>query len=280
MSAGEGAVVAASLESAIGTVRLARGGPAGAPPVVYLHSAGGEGLGEVASFLGALAAGHEVVAPMLPGFGGSEGLSEVDDMEDVAYHLLDLFDRLGLTGGRRPHLVGQSLGGWAAVEVAWRHPEAVASLTLVNPVGLYVPGHPVRELFGRRLDDLARDTFADQSHPTAAAMHAMASLGPRNAGSVPFELVRPFLEAMAAAAKLGWNPYFHNPRLGRRLVRVSMPTLVIVGRRDGLVPNAVGEELARLIGGARLHHVDDGSHMLTLEHPEAMARLVAEHVAG
>ncbi len=280
MSGPEGAVAAGSLESTLGAVRLARGGPAGAPPVVYLHSSGGEGLGEVAGFLGALAAGHEVVAPMLPGFGGSEGLAEVDDMEDVAYHLLEVFDRLGLVGGRRPHLVGQSLGGWAAVEVAWRHPEAVASLTLVNAVGLHVPGHPVKELFGRRLDDLARDTFVDQSHPAAAAMHAMASLGPRDAGSVPFELVRPFFEAMAAAAKLGWNPYFHNPRLGRRLRRVSVPTLVILGRRDGLVPNAVGEEFARLIGGARLHYVEDGSHMLTLEHPQVIARLVAEHVAG
>jgi pimeloyl-ACP methyl ester carboxylesterase len=268
--------------TAVGEVQLTRGG-ARSPnsPLVYLHSSGGEtGSGEVAELLGLLAAEREVFAPMLPGFAGSEGLDQIDDIEDAAHHTIDVLDRLGLDRERVPHLVGLSLGGWLAAEIAWRHPERVRSLTLVNAVGLYVPGHPMSELFGRPFDELANKVFADQSFPAAAAMHALASVGPKDMASVPFELVRPFYEAMAAAAKVGWNPYFHNPKLPRRLGRVSAPTLVIVGRKDGLVPNAVGEEYARLIPGARLEYVDDGSHMLTLEHPQAVVRLLCEHLAG
>lgn len=276
-------LVTERLATAVGEVQLTRGGSSrtAAAPLVYLHSSGGEtGEGEVAELLGTLASAREVYAPMLPGFAGSEGLDQIDDIEDAAYHTLDVLDRLGLAGDRVPHIVGLSLGGWLAAEIAWRHPDRVRSLTLVNAVGLHVPGHPMSELFGRRFDELAAEVFSDQSFPAAAAMHALAAVGPKDMGAVPFELVRPFFESMAAAAKIGWNPYFHNPKLPRRLARVAAPTLVIVGRKDGLVPNAVGEELARLIAGARLEYVEDGSHMLTLEHPQVVVRLLNEHLAG
>jgi pimeloyl-ACP methyl ester carboxylesterase len=86
------------------------------------------------------------------------------------------------------------------------------------------------------------------------------------------------LESMAAAAKLAWNPYFHNPKLPRRLGRVTAPTLVIAGRLDGLVPVATSEEYARLIDGARLEIWDDASHMISLEQPERLAHSVIEHI--
>jgi pimeloyl-ACP methyl ester carboxylesterase len=276
-----GELVTERVATAVGEVQVTRGGSGDRSPVVYFHSSGGEtGEGDAANFLSGLAEDGPVFAPMLPGFAGSDGLDQIDDIEDAAYHTLDLLDRLGLDGAETPHLVGLSLGGWLAAEIAWRHPERARSLTLVNAVGLYVPGHPMKELFGRKFDELAEDTFADQSSPPAAAMHALAAVGPRDMAAVPFDLLRPYFEAMAAAAKLGWNPYFHNPKLERRLPRVTAPTLVIVGRRDGLVPNAVGEEYARLIPGARLEYIEDGSHMLTLEHSEVVVRLMREHLAG
>ncbi len=264
--------------TAVGEVQLTRGGDSSRIPVVYLHSSGGEtGSNEVADFLGLLAADHAVYAPMLPGFAGSEGLDQIDDIEDAVYHTLDVFDRLGLGANNPPHVSGMSLGGWLAAELAWRHPERVRSLTLINAVGLYVPGAPMSELFGRKFDELAAEVFADQTHPVAAGMNLLGSLGPKDIAAVPFDMVRPFFESMAATAKLGWNPYFHNPKMPRRLGRVTAPTLVIVGRKDGLVPNAVGEEYARLIGGARLEYVDEGSHMLTLENPEVVTRLMNDH---
>ncbi|MGO9197654.1 MAG: alpha/beta fold hydrolase [Acidimicrobiales bacterium] len=267
--------------TAVGDIQLTRGGDPSRIPVVYLHSSGGEtGSNEVAEFLGLLAADHALYAPMLPGFAGSEGLDQLDDIEDAVYHTLDVFDRLGLGADNPPHVAGMSLGGWLAAELAWRHPERVRSLTLINAVGLYVPGAPMSELFGRKFDELATEVFADQTHPVAAGMHLLGSLSPKDLAGVPFELVRPYFESMAAAAKFGWNPYFHNPKMSKRLVRVTAPTLVILGRKDGLVPNAVGEEYARLIADARLEYVDEGSHMLTLENPEAVTRLMNDHFGG
>ncbi|MGC9962814.1 MAG: alpha/beta hydrolase [Acidimicrobiales bacterium] len=270
-------------ETALGPVVMTRSSAARSArgePVVYLHSSGGEtGADSVAPFLEFLAAGFDVYAPMFPGFAGSAGLDQIDDMEDAVYHCLDVFERLGLTGAQAPHVVGLSIGGWMAAEVAWRYPKAVRSLTLVSAPGIYVPEHPMSELFGRRFDELAEETFADQSHPVAAMMHQMASLTLAGAATeIPFELIRPFFESMAAAAKLAWNPYFHNPKLPRRLGRVSSPTLVIAGRLDGLVPFQTSEAYARLIPGAALEIWDDASHMIPLEQPERLAARVAAHI--
>lgn len=276
MSAG---LATGTCETTVGSIRLTQGGRSDGPAIVYLHSAGGEAGDELAApFLDALALGSEVWAPMFPGFGGSDGLDQIDDMEDAVYHCLDVLARCGLAGDRRPHLVGMSLGGWMAVEIAWRYPERVRSLTLLNAVGLYVPGHPMAELFGRRLDELAEMTFADQSHPVAAGMHALAGMTMANAGSVPFDVLRPFFASMASAAKLGWNPYFHNPKLPKRLGRVTAPTLVVAGRKDRLVPIEVAEAYTEAIAGARLVVMEQGSHMLTVELPAETAELVLAHV--
>jgi pimeloyl-ACP methyl ester carboxylesterase len=273
-------------ETAVGSVVMTRSPatvPAGdaGPPIVYLHSSGGEtGADSVAPFLELLAESSEVYAPMFPGFAGSAGLEQIDDMEDAVYHCLDVFERLGLTGERRPHVVGLSIGGWMAAEIAWRYPEAVRSLTLVSAPGIYVAGHPMSELFGRRFDELAEETFADQNHPVAAMMHQMAAMSLAGAGvDIPFELIRPFFESMAAAAKLAWNPYFHNPKLPRRLGRVTAPTLVIAGRLDGLVPFETSQEYARLIASARLEIWDDASHMIPLEQPARLAGRISAHVS-
>jgi pimeloyl-ACP methyl ester carboxylesterase len=268
----------------VGDITLTRGGgtSGGDTPIVYLHSSGGEtGADSVAPFLELLAVHHEVFAPMFPGFGGSEGLDQIDDMEDAVYHCLDVFERLGLTGERAPHVVGLSIGGWMAAEIAWRYPQSLASLTLVSAPGIYVPGHPMSELFGRRFDELAEETFADQSHPVAAMMHQMAAVagGGASMATIPFDLLRPFFESMAAAAKIAWNPYFHNPKLPKRLGRVTVPTLVIAGMLDGLVPSVTSDTYARLIAGSVLEIWDDASHMIPLELPKRLADGVADHVA-
>ena len=137
------------VETAVGKVQLFRGGQG--DPLVYLHSAGGE---TTHGALEDLADRHEVVAPVFPGFGESEGISEIDGIEDAVFHLLDLWQVLGLES---PAVMGLSLGGWMAVELATRYPERVAALVLVNPVGLYLPEAPVKELFGRTPDELAED---------------------------------------------------------------------------------------------------------------------------
>jgi pimeloyl-ACP methyl ester carboxylesterase len=260
------------VETDVGKVQLFRGGAGDV--VVYLHSAAGE-MAAPPLALEDLADDHTVIAPVFPGFGESEGLEHIDDMEDAVFHLLDVFDRLGL---QAPTVVGLSLGGWFAAELATRYPDRVSSLVLINPVGLYIEGAPIKEIFGRTPAELAEDMFADQSHPMAQMMHALSEFT-GDVGQqieVPLELVLPIWKSMSATAKLGWDPYLHNPKLRRRLGRITAPTLVVHGTKDGIVPKSHCEAYASEISGARLEEIDDAAHLLVLEKPAEVAKLVRE----
>jgi pimeloyl-ACP methyl ester carboxylesterase len=260
------------LETDVGKVQLFRGGSG--DPVVYLHSAAGE-LAAPPLALEELANDFTVVAPVFPGFGESEGIERIDDMEDAVFHLVDVFDRLGLES---PIVVGMSLGGWMALELATRYPDRVSKIVLINPVGLYLDDAPITEIFGRTPAELAEDMFADQSHPMAQMMHALSEFS-GDVGKeveVPLELVLPIWKSMSATAKLGWDPYLHNPKLRRRLGRVTAPTLVVHGKQDGIVPRAHCEVYAAELSGARLVDVDDAAHLLVLEKPAEVAQLVKE----
>jgi len=261
------------LETDAGKVQLFRGGDG--QPLLYLHSAAGEAVNPTAE---QLADNFAVVAPVFPGFGESEGIDRIEDMEDATFHHLDLLDRLGFDS---VPVVGLSLGGWMAAELATRYPERVSKMVLVNPVGLYIDGQPVKEIFGRTPAELAEDMFADQSHPMAQMMHMLSEFR-GDVGQqieVPMELVLPIWKSMSATAKLGWDPYLHNPKLRKRLHRVSAPTLVIHGAQDTLAPKAISEAYAAEIPDARLVDVDGGAHLVTLEKPDEIAQLVREFIA-
>lgn len=264
------------VDTPIGSVQVFRAGKVGSPPLVYLHSAGGETRLEV---LDELARDFDVIVPVLPGWGESEGGEEIDGPEDVVFHLLDVFDAVGLgADAPRPLVLGTSLGAWMAVELATRYPDRVAGLVLVNPVGLHLDGAPIAEMFGRSPGELAEMLFADQSHPIAMAMHAMEEFT-GDVGKqveIPLELVLPMWKAMGATARIGWDPYLHNPKLRGRLHRVTVPVLVVAGAQDGMVPRAHAETYAAELPDARLEVVDGAAHWLPLERPQELAALVRE----
>jgi pimeloyl-ACP methyl ester carboxylesterase len=95
---------------------------------------------------------------------------------------------------------------------------------------------------------------------------------------VPFELVRPILQAQAATAKVGWNPYLHDPKLQGRLGRITAPTLIVHARRDGIVPRAHAETYASAIPHAALTDLDGAAHLAPLERPDEVCKLVLEHL--
>jgi pimeloyl-ACP methyl ester carboxylesterase len=260
--------------TAVGVVEIYEGGSGGPAPLVYLHSANGEAAG--LPFLDLLAEGRRVVAPIFPGFGSSEGIELIEDIEDAAFHLLDLLDRLEIPTA---DLVGMSLGGWMAAELAVRWPERVRRLVLVNSVGLYVEGSPIREIFGRPLDELASDLFADPDFPLAMLMRELTKLD-KDPSAVPFELLRPVLQAQAVTAKLGWTPYLHDPKLRSRLNRVSAPTLVVHAVRDGIVPLAHAEAFTEGISDSSLVKLESAAHLAAIERPVELAEIVVEFLDG
>jgi pimeloyl-ACP methyl ester carboxylesterase len=116
----------------------------------------------------------------------------------------------------------------------------------------------------------------------AQAMRSMDRLITEGGGNqaIPFELIKPQIQAMAATARLGWDPYLHNPKLRRRLWRVTAPTLVVRATQDTLIPAPHAETYAREIPGARLVEIPDAAHMVVLERPKELAAIVHEFLAS
>src|SRR5688572_14145644 len=103
------------------------------PPLLFLH--GGGGLRPQAPFLASLSQGFRVLAPAHPGFGQSNLPFWLDSIDDYAHVYLELLARLDLKG---VVLVGHSIGGWTAAELATKSTERIARIILVAPVGIKV----------------------------------------------------------------------------------------------------------------------------------------------
>ena len=258
------------LELAGGRVHLLRGGAG--EPVLFLHAAGGAGawLPFHAQLAGA---GFEVIAPDHPGFGKSDDFPEVEAIDDLVYHYLDVLDGLGL-GLARPHVVGASFGGWIAAEVAVHSPHLIGSLTLLSAAGLRLPDHPVADVFLMPPAKLAAALFHDPPPPAPPA-------GAPAAGA-PLELdaiIAAYREA-TSLARFAWVPYLSDPKLERRLRRITAPTLVVAPSDDRLIPVAHARRYAALINGADYAEVAECGHAMYVERPAAFASLVASFLAS
>lgn len=223
-------------------------------PVLLLH--GGAGLDSVAGFAGLLAdrCPVRVLTPVHPGFGGTprpERLGSVRELAGVYRHLLDRLDLSGVT------LVGSSLGGWIAAELALIAPGRIARLILVDAVGLDSAGHPVADYFSLTLDQVFDLSFA---HPDAYRIDP-ASL---TAGQ----------QAIAAGNRAALLAYggssMADPSLSGRLAGLVVPTLVVWGAADRIVTPAYGEEYAAAIPGSSFVLLPGAGHLPQIETPDAL----------
>jgi pimeloyl-ACP methyl ester carboxylesterase len=238
--------------------RLPRAG-AGAL-LLFLHGAGAGG--RWLSFQDALAKRFDVIAPTHPGHGGSVAAEWIEDISDLAFHYLDLLDALKLD---RVHLVGASLGGWIAAEIAVMASHRLSSLVLIDPVGIKVDGWIYPFIFGMDLPQVVATVF----HRPEAAM----ALAPKDqAVDTLVELYR----QNAAMARVAWNPYLYDPRLRRRLARIAAPTLLAWGEHDRLAPLVCAEAWRKEIPNARLVTFAHSGHVPHLEEPAAVAAVVIE----
>jgi pimeloyl-ACP methyl ester carboxylesterase len=241
-------------------ISVMRGGAG--PRLVMLHGAyDGDGW---LPYMDALAESFEVIVPRHPGFGGE--LPEwLDRIADLANGYLDFLQSEQLT---EVHLVGAALGGWIAAEMASRSVQRLASLTLVAPYGVRVAGAAGIDLFASSDEQALRDSV----HEPALAAALIAKYKDPSGEDA-------WLNTRVTLAKLTWQPRLHDPFLQKWLHRIDVPTQLIWGARDKVVPVAVGHEWQRLIPRARLHVLEHCGHLPTLEQPRAVADLVRTFVA-
>jgi len=247
----------------VGGLRVAYRRKGQGPATLYLH---GSGLTRMwLPFYEQLSQSVDLLAPEHPGYGETEMPDWLDGFDDLVIHYDTLLDALEL---ERVHLVGYSLGGWIAAEFAVFHPRRLASLTLITPAGLRVPGRPQGDLFAMDPEALFMAFFNDPAN-AAEILPDLESLD---------EIEHQFGE-MATLARLAWNPRF-DPKLERRLERIDAPTLVIKAENDRLIPGEVADRFAEVIAGARVETVPGTGHGVIIEQPEKTADLVKEFIGA
>jgi pimeloyl-ACP methyl ester carboxylesterase len=233
-----------------------------ARPILFLH--GGGGFSPQQPFLAPLSEKRRVVAPSHPGFGKSGLPDWLDSIDDIAHLYLELMDVLKLD---RIDLVGCSVGGWIAADMATKSPERFRRIVFSGPVGIKV-GPPDRldipDIFAMPESDVAKLVFHDPER-----------MKPDTAKMSEDELAAMF-RARETLALLTWEPWMHNPKLKRRLHRIAAPALFIRGESDGLVSQQYLEAYARLLPDARTLTIKAAGHVPQLEQPAVFAAAVLE----
>jgi pimeloyl-ACP methyl ester carboxylesterase len=193
----------------------------------------------------------------------------MESIDDLARFYLWFLDELGLA---RVHLLGHSIGGWTAAELATMHPGAIDRLVLVAPAGLKPDEGEILDIFFHSPAELLQAMIHDRT--TVPEWDELFGRAPTPA---ELEIVTRNREM---TARLTWKPYMYNPRLSHFLPRVTAPTLIVWGREDRIVPVICGEQYRRLIPGAKLTVLDGCGHQPPVERPDEFARLVVDFLGA
>jgi len=266
MTADEASGVATSFERPERTIQV-RGisthmfeaGASSSPPLLYLH---GTNLGNLwLDFHRMLAQQFHVFVPDTPGFGLSVRPDWMRDMSDYVLYFRDLLDTLGL---EKAALVGHSLGGWMAAELAVWYPERVEKLVLSNAIGIRVKGSPIGNLFAMNPQEVLMACFDD-----------FAAAAPLMPAEFNADYMIEQYRQLTTLASLAWNPSY-DPKLERRLERITCPTLIVWGEHDRLVPPVYAEAFHRCIAGSQVAMLSGTGHMPMFEKPREWSGVILD----
>ncbi|MYV97082.1 alpha/beta fold hydrolase [Streptomyces sp. SID3343] len=224
-----------------------------APAALVLH--GGGGPGTVAGIAEHLAESRHVIAPTHPGWDGTERPAALGTVGDLASVYLRL---LADEGHRRVVLVGSSLGGWIAAEMALRDESGiVAGIVLIDAVGVDIPEHPIRDFFALDARGVAEYSYFDPDRFRV------------DPSTVPPAQLAARAANIAALRAIAGDPYMHDPTLLGRLGDIRVPALVVWGDSDRIVTPSYGRRLAATLPDAHFALVARAGHLPHLERPEA-----------
>ena len=253
-------IVTEEIVSVGGTeLQIARAGSG--PPLIIFH----DEMGQHAwlHYQYALAEQFEVSIPSHPGYGKSPCLDWIMTMRDMASWYLQAFDELGI---RDANIIGFSLGGWLAATIAALSPHFFRKMVLVGAAGIKPPEG---EIFMETASEYIKLTVADPR-----AVEEFSAVCPPTPSP---EVAEAWEVAREQSIRLSWRPYMHDPALPHLLRRAaSIPTLIVWGERDGIVPVSAGHAYRNAIPGSELAIIEGSGHRPELEAPDRFLSLVLD----
>ena len=243
-------------------VHVRRGGTGA--PLLYLHGAGG--IATWMPFLDALSENFDVIAPDHPTFGQSDEPDWLDDIHDMAYFYLDFIEAMDLD---RIHLVGQSLGGWIALEMAVRSTRRIETMTLVASAGIRIKGKPAADIFIMDPEELTRALLVDPD-----LVERMLAL------ELTEEQLDVQIRNKVSTARLGWQPRLCDPTLRKWIHRIDVPTHIVWGDSDRIIAPDYAEEFRGLIAGSSVTMIENCGHLPQVERAEPFVEAVAGFING
>jgi pimeloyl-ACP methyl ester carboxylesterase len=241
------------LEVAGTHLQLLKGGRGEA--LLVLHGAGGN-PGWL-PYHRELATQFSVYAPSHPGYGQSARLDWLTTINDMAHFYRQLIEELSLAP---VHLVGFSMGGWLAAEIAAMCPSYLRSLVLVDAAGIKPEVGEIAEILMVSQDVAKKLRFYDPTQVPDYDTLVNRQLTPEEEAAQ--------WRNREMTSRLCWKPYFHNPKLPAYLRGVKVPTLIVWGREDAIIPLNCGELYHQALANSTLHVIDRCGHSPALEKPQ------------
>jgi pimeloyl-ACP methyl ester carboxylesterase len=229
-------------------------------PLMFWH---GGGTFHGFDFAAPWAERYKVIIPYHPGFGESGDDPSITGIHDYVLHYADLIDQLSLD---KINLVGFSLGGFIAAAFATQHAHRLRKLVLVAPAGLYSKEHPMTDLFRIRGEQLP-----------SYLVENMEILKPHLPTGPDVDFMVGGYREMTSVARVFWERGYDR-KLAKWLHRVSVPTLMVWGEKDRLIPVEQAAAWAALIPRSSVKTFKGAGHLVLDEKPEAV-RAVAEFLA-
>jgi pimeloyl-ACP methyl ester carboxylesterase len=245
-------------------IQMLKGGAG--EPLLLLHGAGGN-PGWL-PYHQALAQQFTVYAPSHPGYDRSSRPDWISTMNDMAHFYRQLIEELSLPPVR---LMGFSMGGWLAAEITAMCPAYVRQLVLVDAAGIKPEEGDIAEILMVSQDVVKKLRFYDPTQVPDYDTLMNRQLTPEE------EAVQWRNREMTS--RLCWKPYFHNPKLPAYLRGVKVPTLIVWGKYDAIIPLNCGELYQLALSRSRLHVIDRCGHSPALEKPQEFLQVVQEFLS-
>jgi pimeloyl-ACP methyl ester carboxylesterase len=216
-----------------------------------------------------LAEERELVIPLQPGFGRTERIDWIRSYRDLA----GLYSQIIRELGAAPiDVMGFSAGGFIAAEMAAADPQIFSRIVLVAPMGIKPTDGEIMDIFAVTIRNHLRATVADPANtPEFAKVYG---------GHMTPEQFEAFEDARSETARLGWEPFMHNPSLPYLLRGTKIPTLLVWGTCDGIVPRGCIDAYRAAIAGAQVALIEGAGHRPEMENPAEFDRIVRKFLAA